>query len=166
MQRFEREESLGGKTRFVASEESFGAASEIDPVQEQTDNSHLQMLAVGHLVVGILTALFSSVALIHTTMGFLMIRNPEMFTGQGQESPPAFFGPLFFGVGLAVVLGGWTLGALGILASRNIRQRRGKGLIQAVSMIHCLNVPIGLALGVFTLITLGRPSVSRQFGQI
>lgn len=150
-------------------EESEGRASErlqvLEEQQRRTDIERLKMLSIAHLVVGILTALVSCAFILHIVMGIVMLTNPSALSSKNEPAPPAFMGAMFVIMGSLVVLGGWSVGALSILASRHLRNRTGKKLIQVASGLMCINMPLGTILGVFTFIVLERPYVRRLFDQ-
>jgi hypothetical protein len=52
---------------------------------------------------------------------------------------------------------------LNFLCANWIRDRRHWVGIVVVSAINCLNIPLGIALGIFTLIVVNRPAVREQF---
>jgi hypothetical protein len=84
-------------------------------------------------------------------------------TPQAGDAPPAFVGWIMSGIGIAFVVGFVALAALQFAAARALKERRSRTLIQVAAAIACLNVPLGTALGVFTFVVLGRPSVARLF---
>jgi hypothetical protein len=61
------------------------------------------------------------------------------------------------------VLFGWTLAALLVAAGRSIARRKRHLFCLIVAGMACLMMPFGTVLGVFTLITLNRPSVKAKF---
>src|ERR1019366_1930569 len=100
--------------------------------------------------------LWSCFPLIYVVFGIVII------TGKfdaGRNPPPPGFGFLIaaFGLGIRVLLGGMALAK--ILAGRCLTQQKHLGFCFAVACVECLHVPMGTALGVFTIIVLIRPSV-------
>jgi hypothetical protein len=136
--------------------------------QRTIDQEHLRLLAIFFYLVGGLTALFSSVGLIHFGFGMAMAFFPELFNGPGGQGapPPPFVGYLFAFVGGSLVLFGWTVGALTIYSGRSIQKRKRRTLTLAVAALNCLNCtffPFGLLLGTLSIIVLCRPSVSQLY---
>jgi len=131
--------------------------------QAKQDQDHINVLAVIHYIYGGLIALTSCFFLIHFFMGLYIASNPSAFASPGQTPPPAGFGAIFMVIGGAFVLGGWTIGGFTAYAGRCLARRRSYTLILVVSCLNCLAVPIGTALGVFTLVVLMRPSVKASF---
>jgi hypothetical protein len=70
---------------------------------------------------------------------------------------------IFFGVVFVLLCG--TVGGLTIWAGRCIAQRKRYMFCFVMACIACLSVPLGTALGVFTIIVLQRPTVKAMFGQ-
>ena len=54
---------------------------------------------------------------------------------------------------------------LNILVARYLSNRRNRVFIIVVSYFNCLSIPVGLGLGVATLIVLSRPSMRISFGE-
>jgi hypothetical protein len=127
------------------------------------DNSHLQLIAVFHYIWGGLTALFSSIALIHVSLGLMMILNKNFLTSPGQPPPPPFMGWMFVLIGGFILLLGWTMGGLTIYSGRCISRRRNRTFSLVMAGINCLSIPLGTALGVFTFIVLMQPSVTAEY---
>ncbi len=49
------------------------------------------------------------------------------------------------------------------LAGKRLSQHRKAGYCNVISCINCLNIPLGTALGIFTLMVLSRPTVKAVF---
>jgi len=126
------------------------------------DLQHLKALSICHYVLGGLVALISSLFLIHVSMGIMMITSPSTMSGGGPPPPP-FMGWMFLMIGSGAVLAGWTLAAFIITAGRFLARRRHHLFCLIVAGVSCAWVPLGTALGVFTLIVLLRPSVKELF---
>jgi hypothetical protein len=74
-------------------------------------------------------------------------------------------GAILLMVGVFIVLLVGTISTLTILAGRSLAQRQRYTLCMVMACISCLSVPLGTALGVFTLVVLSRPSVKQKFGR-
>jgi hypothetical protein len=133
------------------------------PPQISVDDRHLRLLAIFHYVWGGLIALGSSIALIHVTLGFVMLVNPSAFNTRGQPPTPAFMGWMFLLMGGAILLIGWTLGGLTIYSGRCLHKRRGYLFSLILAGFHCLSFPLGTVLGIFTFVVLLRPSVKAEY---
>jgi hypothetical protein len=80
------------------------------------------------------------------------------------DPPPALIGGI-----LAVVFGAVALlliakAVLMIFAGRAMGRRSSYMLCTIAACAACLQIPIGTALGIFTLITLQKPAVKARFG--
>jgi hypothetical protein len=128
------------------------------------DLEQLRLLATFHYIVGAITAILLSFPLIHVFIGLMLMASPDGFGVDAKQAAPIrFFGILFFAIGGAVVLFGWTLGALTAYAGRCISKQEKHTFCVVVACVNCLHMPIGTLLGVFTLIVLFRDSVRQLF---
>jgi hypothetical protein len=128
------------------------------------DLEQLRLLATFHYIVGAITAILLSFPLIHVVIGLLLMLNPGGLGVQGKQAAPVrLFGVFFFAIGGAVVLFGWTLGALTAYAGRCISRHEKHTFCVVVACVNCMHMPIGTLLGVFTLIVLFRDSVRQLF---
>ena len=134
------------------------------PVAVSKDEDHLKYLQTGHFVVAALTALFSSMFIMHVVMGIVMIVSPDSLFKDGPgKGPPPFMGWFAVVMGGGFVLFGWTLAALLVVAGRSIGRRRRHLFCSIVAGAACLMMPFGTVLGILTLITLNRPSIKARF---
>ncbi len=85
--------------------------------------------------------------------------HPTHRTRTSGDAPPAFIGYLLVGIGSAVVLFGWTVGALLIYSGLGLAQRKRRVFSMVMAALSCLQIPFGTILGVFTLVVLQRPTV-------
>ncbi|KAF0179068.1 MAG: hypothetical protein FD161_1561 [Limisphaerales bacterium] len=129
-------------------------------VPANQDAEHLRLLTVFHYVVGGLTALFACFPFIHLGIGVFMLLKPEAFK---PRPPPEFLAWIFVVFAAGMILAGWTLALLFVLAGRNLSRRRRYLFCQVVAGVGCIFMPFGTVLGVFTLLVLARPSVRELF---
>jgi hypothetical protein len=130
------------------------------------DLEHLRLLVTFHYIVGAITAIWLSFPLVHMLIGLALMLNPDGMGGNGKQTAPMrLFGAFFFVIGGAVVLFGWTLGALTAYAGRCISRHQKHTFCVVVACVNCLHMPIGTMLGVFTLIVLFRDSVRQLFAR-
>lgn len=128
------------------------------------DKEHLKLLSIFHYVVGGLGFGFSSLWLVYVVIGIVFITMPEkMASHNTTEMPPAFAGWMFIIIGSVLVLLGWGISFLFILAGRYLARCKHHVFCLVVASIGCLIFPVGTVLGVFTIIILSRLSVKALF---
>lgn len=127
------------------------------------DNEQLDLLGVFHYVVAGLAAVFACFPLIHLFLGIALM------TGSfGTDTPSGGMGPRLVGLvfvlfASAFILAGWTLAVCLFFAGRYLRGRRRYMFCLVMGGVECIFVPFGTVLGVFTIITLQRPTVKELF---
>ena len=122
------------------------------------DDEHLRLLSILYYVWGGMTALFSCLGIFYVFGGALF----TTFSARDADAP-AWMGVIIAMIGVVVVVLGWTIGGLTIWAGRCLATRRHYTFCFIIAALACLSVPIGTALGVFTMIVLSRPSVKQLF---
>jgi hypothetical protein len=130
--------------------------------QRILDDEHLRLLSIFHYLKGGITALFACIPIIHVVLGLVFIVAPHLL-GHGNDQPPAFLGWLFVILGSFLILFGWAMAALVLIAGRCIGRRKHYTFCFVVACVECLSVPFGTVLGVFTILVLNRPSVKAAF---
>ncbi len=125
------------------------------------DADHLRLMEIGHYVLGGLAALVGCFPLIHLAIGV------GLLTGgiSVNDGDAAVVGGVFVAVAIVIILIAWSLAACMIAAGRSIKKRRRHTFCQAVAVASCLWMPLGTALGVFSLVVLNRPTVKAMFGK-
>ena len=127
------------------------------------DEEHLKLLSILHYVWGGLVACGSCFGAFYAVIGGGVMTAAA--TQGGQNAPPAIVGAVFFLVGGFIVLLAGAFSALTILAGRNLARKKSYTFCLVMACISCLSVPLGTALGVFTIVVLQRPGVKQMFGQ-
>ncbi|HMJ05274.1 MAG TPA: hypothetical protein VK474_03370 [Chthoniobacterales bacterium] len=129
------------------------------------DEQHLRLLSIFHYVVGGLTGLFACFPLIHLALGLALILAPHSFGGKpGEAPPPQMIGWLFTCIGGVLFLAGQAVAVCTVLCGRFIARRRRYWFVFVMACIECAVFPFGTVLGVFTIVTLSRPTVKSVFG--
>ena len=119
-------------------------------------------MSIFHYVVGGITAFFACFPLIHLAIGIAIVCGA--FTKQpGHETVPAFVGWLLICVATIIILVGWGLAAVIVVAGRFLAQRTHYLYCLVVAAAECILMPFGTVLGVFTIIVLNRASVKALF---
>jgi hypothetical protein len=130
-------------------------------MNQNQDEQHLQLLSIFHYIVGGLAGLFACFPLIHLAVGIGVIISS--FTEPSAGGPPLLFGLFFVVIAGSIILIGWAFAICIILAGRFITKRKNYMFCLVMAGIECMFTPFGTVLGVFTIITLVRPSVKELF---
>ena len=125
------------------------------------DEEHLKLLSILHYVWGGLTACGLCFGGLYAVIGGGIMAAAAQ--AHGQNAPPAFVGMIFFLIGGIIALLAGTISVLTILAGRNLARRKKYTFCFVMACISCLSVPLGTALGVFTIVVLQRPTVKAMF---
>ena len=132
------------------------------PIPGSPDVEHLRLLVIFHYVGAALSAFFGVFPGIYILLGVLFI------TGRMQNNgppPPAGMGYLFIVMGSVGVAFMWGLAICLLISGRSIARRRHYMFTFIIAAISCLQIPLGTALGVFTMVVLSRPSVKAMYGR-
>ncbi len=120
-------------------------------------------LAIAYIVY----AVFVGLAVVILPVYLIII--VAAFAGAGADMPSEDAAPMMaFGGAMTVILGFAELLLLAklvllILAARNLFRMKGYGLCFAAAIVSCLNMPLGLALGIWSFFVLSRPDVKAAF---
>lgn len=126
------------------------------------DEDHLRLLSIFHYVVAGMAALFSLFPIIHLIFGLFILLAPETLDSKG-ERPPAFLGWLFVVFPAVIMFIGWIFAAFVFAAGRFLAQRKHYLFCLVTAGVECIFMPLGTALGVFTIIVLTREPVKQLF---
>ena len=128
------------------------------------DREHLELLKVFHYVHAGLLAVFALFPIFHVGFGLFFVLNPEAFESSEGELMPPFFGWMFLAVGGSVMIMGWITSFLVFLSARFLGKRKNYMYCMVIAGLQCLSMPMGTALGVFTIIVMLRDTVKDEFG--
>jgi len=126
------------------------------------DQEHLSLLKLSYYIMAGTTGFFSLFALLYIGLG-AMIASGAMPSMPQSSGEPRFVGLMLLCIGLVVLFIGLSITCLTYWAGRCIRDRRHRTFCVIIACLSCLHVPFGTAIGVCTLIVLGRPSVQALF---
>lgn len=126
------------------------------PQLRNPDEENLRLLAILHYVLGGLGVLCSGFPLIYVAIGIALISSAK--DEQAKMVGPIF--AIFGGVATVLLI---LFSALVIYSGRCLAGHRNRMLSLVVAGISCLNVPLGMALGIFTMIVLLRPTVQALY---
>lgn len=124
------------------------------------DDEHLRLLSILYYVWGGLTAFGACFTGIYA----LVAGGVLTAVSQSHDGPPGWVGPLVFVFMGFLFLFIAAIAGLTIWTGRNLAQRKRYTFCFVMAIISCLSVPLGTALGVFTIVVLQRPSVKQLFG--
>jgi hypothetical protein len=125
------------------------------------DNHYLRMLAIGHYVHAAFVALFSLFSGIYIAMGILMLTG-VMKDEHGQAPPPAVgWIMILLAVILAAVI--LTVAGLILLTGRSLKARKRYTFCFVMACVQLLFQPLGILVGIFTILVLLRDGVKAQF---
>ncbi len=124
-------------------------------------NKNLRAVEIFHYVYGALTCFGGLFVLLLVALGGFL--GSDWMMENATEAPPPWLGSLLSGVGLGLFLFIEAIGILNIYSGRCIAKRKHRTLSMVVAAFDCLNIPLGLILGIFTLVTLSDEAVKREY---
>jgi hypothetical protein len=131
---------------------------------QPSDVEQLRWLTIFYYVTTALFGLVGCFPLIHLTVGLFMLFGPS---NTGNTGPaPQLVGGIFIAAAVVIMAVAWSLAACQLAVARALDRRRRHTfcvVVAAVTAATC--VPLGTALGVFTLLVLMRPQVKAAFGR-
>jgi hypothetical protein len=132
-----------------------------ESIETTPDQQHLRTLSICFYVLGSLSALSGCVL-----MGFAMV-GVAVIAGAVNAGPAAefvaFLGLFLMVLELALALFVWTMCFFEFFTGRSLATHTRYRLCLIIACIELLNIPLGTALAIFTLIVLQRPSVRDLF---
>jgi hypothetical protein len=129
--------------------------------QRTKDQEHLRLLSIFHFVVSGLTLFGIAFLCVHYFMMHTIFSNPDAW--KGQNAPPKGFLDAFiwFYVFMGVIL--LTASVLNLLSGLFLRQKKHRTFSVVIAAINCIQIPIGTALGIFTIVVLSRETVRQLY---
>lgn len=131
--------------------------------QRTVDAEHLRILVICHYVGAGLSVVGFALLAMHYAMMKMMFSNPKMWeSAKGGPPPEAIFDVFkwFYLVGVVFLM---AYLVLNLLSAGCIKARRRRTFSIVVAGLNCLHMPLGTALGVFTMIVLLRNSVREVY---
>jgi hypothetical protein len=145
------------------SESEFDSIRRRSRPPRQEDLQHLRILSIFHYVVAGLACLCAMIPIVHLVLGIGMLTGS--FKGPGPP-PPASIGIMFIGFSATIIVLGWIFAICLAFAGYFLSRHRRYMYCFVMAIIACfVNQPFGVALGVFTIVVLVRPSVKELFGR-
>jgi hypothetical protein len=130
------------------------------------DEGHLNTLAICHFIYGGLVGLGGLFGIIYVALGLFMAAGSMGASGGAGGPPPAAVGGILAAIGGFITLFLWALAGCVVYSGLSLRRRRRRVFSIVVACFCCMNIPLGTALGVFTLLVLARESVKRLYERI
>jgi hypothetical protein len=124
-------------------------------------SKNLRAIEVFHYVYGALTCFCGLFVLLVVALGGLL--SSDWMMENASEAPPPWLGSLLSGIGMGVFLFVEAVGVLNIYSGRCIARRKHRTLSMVVAAFDCLSIPLGLILGIFTLVALSDDEVRREY---
>jgi hypothetical protein len=125
------------------------------------DREHLDTLAAFHYILGGLQCLGLVLIPLYAVYIYFVFCTDALMPGQ-TPFPPEFGWILEGFLGVAFVLSGiWAVCLW--LTGRDLRLRRQRTFCFVIACIHCIQVPLGTVLGIFSILVLRRESVKELF---
>lgn len=118
---------------------------------------HLSTLSILHYVYGAFICLAGVAVLALVFAGSFL--NSDWLQQQPGGGPPRMVGALLSTLGWVLFALIELQGVLNLISAVRIGQHKGRTLSQVVAAFNCLNIPFGLALGIFTFVVLGNREV-------
>lgn len=125
------------------------------------DREHLRLLSIFHYVVGAICGVFAMFPVIHLILGVALATGA--LDDGSRDAPPREFGWAIVVMAGCFILMGLIMAGCIVVAGRRLSQHRSHTYCLVIAAIECTFMPFGTALGVFTLVTLTRPSVKELF---
>ena len=136
----------------------------MDEHQAIKDAEHLKLLVLFHYIYGGMLFLLGCLPAFYVGIGLLIALSPASVGPAGRGAPPPqFVGWIMTAFGMVFLAFEWGIAALAIYGGRCLSKRRKHTFCMIESGVLCINVPMGTALGVCSLIVLSRPSVKELF---
>ncbi len=130
-------------------------------MNQNQDEQHLKLLSIFHYIVGGVAGLFACFPILHLAIGIGVLISS--LTQSSHDGPGALFGLFFIVIAGSIMLFGWTFAICILLSGWFIAKRKNYMFCLVMAGIECMFSPFGTVLGVFTIITLTRPSVKEIF---
>ncbi|NJK63991.1 MAG: hypothetical protein HC921_16090 [Synechococcaceae cyanobacterium SM2_3_1] len=127
------------------------------------DQEQLKLLATFHYVLGGLLLLFSLIALPFLALGIALIFYSESIATEG-DLPPVVAGWILLTFAIVILVFSLLLPIGLILSGYYLKRQKRYWFSFVVACVECLNMPLGTALGIFTLVVLSRDSVKQLYG--
>lgn len=152
-------------------EQAHAGTAPLQSAEEQKVAEHVRLLGIMAWIYSGLEALGALLGLVYVGLGLYFLSNPSMQpsaqAGHAAASQPSteLFGWIFLGAGVFAVLFSGTLAILTVMSARDLMRHRRRTFCIVIAAIHCINIPLGTVLGIFTIMILNKPEAKALFGR-
>jgi hypothetical protein len=131
------------------------------------DAENLRILAISHYVVSALSILGIGFLVFHYSVMRMIFDNPQFWNSAKQTFPfnPAEFFHIFQWFYLVASVFMVIGGILTLISGRFIHRRVNRTFSIIIAGLNCLHFPLGIILGIFTILVLTKDSVTRLYSQ-
>ena len=133
-----------------------------DPTH-RTDTEHLRILSILHYVWGGLQVFGGLGGLMFVVMGGVIASGQLPANSPNDRAAMQLMGTLFSVMGLVMVVFCVVVGAAIAYAGLCLSRSQAYIYCFIIAALECLSMPLGTALGVFTIVVLLRESVKARF---
>ncbi len=131
--------------------------------QRILDEEHLRLLRICYFIMAGTAGFALLFGTLYLAMGLFFAASFSSLPHTAPNAPPAFMGWIFVAIGGFIVVLAGSGATLCLLTGRALGRRQSRTLCFITAGLCCLQIPFGTALGIFTFIVLGRPSVQALF---
>ena len=125
------------------------------------DREHLRLLTIFYYIWAGFQSLGGLIGLAFMGVGAILVSSPQLV--QVNNPPPPWFGAVFAGMGALVFVAVEGMAALSFFTGRFLARRQYHTFCVVISVLNCMSLPLGTALGVFSILVLQRSSVKALF---
>ncbi|MBV9877424.1 MAG: hypothetical protein JO025_22035 [Verrucomicrobia bacterium] len=126
-----------------------------------TDVQQLNLLKLFHYIWGAFCCVWGLIGVAYVWIGESVLKHVERIPAK--ENIPLIFGQLFVTFSVIGLVLLESSGVLSLIAAGKFGSRKGYRTCFVVSIVNCILMPVGTALGVFTLAVLNRTSIKALF---
>jgi hypothetical protein len=125
------------------------------------DREYLRLLTIFYYIWAGFQSLGGLIGLAFMGVGAFFATSPQI--AHANNPPPPWFGAIFAGMGALVFVTVEGMAALSFFTGRFLSKRQHHTFCVVISALNCMSLPLGTALGVFSILVLQRPSVKALF---
>ncbi len=123
--------------------------------------NNLSTLSTLHYVYGAFVCVAGIALLTLVALGHFL--NSDWIAANSDQAPPPVLGHLFAALGWVLFAFVEMKGVMNIISGRLIARRRGRVFSMITAGLDCLNLPLGMALGIYTFITLSKEEAKAEY---